>query len=99
MPVIKRRSTFAKGSRFEARVSPEKKALWQRAADIHGSTLTEFVVNSVMEAAERTIKEAEFMDLTHRDRVAFAEALLGTPASPNAKLRKAAERHTQMFVG
>ncbi len=98
MPVVKWKRTSV-GDRFEARVSPEKKSLWQRAANIRGSTLTEFVVNSAMEAAERTIKEAEFMELTHRDRVAFAEALLSAPAPPNVKLRKAAERHTQEFTG
>ena len=59
----------------------------QKATRIRGNTLTEFMVNNVLEAAERTMKYAEFMELTHRDRVAFAKALSTAPASPNAKLR------------
>ncbi len=58
--------------------------------------MTEFVVNCAVEAAKRTVREHEFVELTRRDRVAFVEALLNAP-SPNAKLRKAAQRHAQMF--
>ncbi len=92
------RHAATQGERLAARISREKKSLCQRAADIRGSSLTEFVVNSAVEAAERTIKEAEFMELTRRDRIAFVRALLKPPASPNAKLRKAAERHAQTFA-
>ncbi|MBV9226958.1 MAG: DUF1778 domain-containing protein [Acidobacteriaceae bacterium] len=98
MPVTKKRHTSTDKGRFEARVSPEKKLLWQKAAKLRGNTLTEFVVNSAVEVAERTIKEAEFMELTYRDRAAFVQALLNAPASPNAKLRKAAKRHAQVFA-
>lgn len=96
MPVSSRKSS--KASRFEARISPEKKVLWQRAAELRGNTLTEFVIDSADDAAERTIREAEFMELTRRDRIAFIETLLTAPAPPNAKLRKAAERHGQVQV-
>ena len=60
-----------------------------KAARIQGSTLTEFVVKSAVEAAKRTVREDEFVELTQRDRRAFVEALLNAPA-PNARLRKAA---------
>ena len=85
-----------RSERIEARVSPETKALCLQAAAIQGSTLTEFVVNSAVEKAERTIRENELAILTRRDRMAFVEALLQAPA-PNAKLKKAAARHAQMF--
>ena len=97
MPVVKSRRSSTEGQRFAARISAAKKSLWQRAAKIRGQNLTEFVDNCATEAAERTIKEAEFMELTHRDRVAFVKALLNAPASPNAKLRNAAQRHAQLF--
>ncbi len=97
MRVIERSTRTTGNERFAARVSPEKKSLLKRAAKLRGSSLTEFVINSAMEAAERTIKEAEFMELTQRDRAAFVQALLNAPAPPNAKLRKAALRHAQMF--
>ena len=87
------------GERFGARISRERKSRWQQAATLRGDTLTEFVVTSVDAAAERTIKEADFMDLTQRDRLAFVKALLNAPQSPNAKLREAVERHTELFSG
>jgi len=89
----------ARIDRLEARVSREAKELCQKAASIQGLTLTDFVVNSAVDAAKRTVRENEFLELTYRDRVAFVEALLQAPASPNAKLRKAAKRYAQIFKG
>src|SRR3954449_6847361 len=61
MPVAARKKrTTARGERLEARVSRETKALCQKAARIQGSTLTEFVVNCAVEAANRTIRDQEF---------------------------------------
>jgi uncharacterized protein (DUF1778 family) len=85
--------------RLEARVSREAKEICQQAASIQGLTLTDFVVNSAVDAARRTVRENEFLELTYRDRVAFIEALLKAPTSPNAKLRKAAKRYSQIFKG
>ena len=84
-----------KVERLEARVSPEAKALCQRAADLQGRTLTDFVVHSAVEAANRTIRETEFVELSRRDRLAFVEALLNAPA-PNKRLQQAMQRHDQM---
>ena len=97
MQVAEPRTRTARVERLEARVSRETKALCQKAAKIQGSTLTEFVVNSAVEAARRTVRESEFLELTQRDRLAFVEALLNAP-TPNARLQKAAERHAQMFA-
>jgi uncharacterized protein (DUF1778 family) len=87
-----------KSARIEARVSPETKALCEKAAVIQGSTLTEFVVSCAVETAKRTLRESELSELTRRDRIAFVEALLNPPA-PNERLRKAAARHAQIFRG
>jgi uncharacterized protein (DUF1778 family) len=83
---------------LEARVSQETKALCQQAAAIRGSMLTEFVINSALEVAKRTVRENEFVEPTQRDRMAFVEALLNPP-TPNTNLRKAAARHAQIFQG
>jgi uncharacterized protein (DUF1778 family) len=91
--------TTARNERLEARVSRETKELCQRAAQIQGSTLTEFVVNCAVEAAKRTVRENEFVELTRRDRVAFVEALLNPAPAPNAKLQKAVQRHARTFAG
>ena len=87
----------AKIERLEARISRETKMLFQKAARIQGSTLTDFVVKSAVEVAKRTVREDEFVELSRRDRLAFVEALF-TPPAPSARLRKAAERHARMFA-
>lgn len=78
-----------KKERLEARVSAEQKELFMRAAALQGSTLTEFVVRSLQEAASRTIREHEIMELTAQDREVFIETLLNPPR-PNERLRQAA---------
>ena len=93
-PAVKR--TLQRNERLEARVSPEMKALFQEAAALEGLSLTEFVVNSAAEAAKRTIREREFLDLSKRDRAVFVEALLHPP-TPNARLQQAAQHYEQVF--
>ncbi len=83
--------------RLEARVSRATKALFQKAAKIEGRSVTDFVVHSAVEAAKRTVQRNEIMQLTQRDRIAFVEALLNAPA-PRARLKKAAQRHAQIFA-
>jgi uncharacterized protein (DUF1778 family) len=98
MQVAERTAKARRGERLEARVSRATKALFEKAAEIQGRSLTDFVVSSAVEAATRTVQENEFMHLTQRDKVAFVEALLNAPI-PNARLQKAAQRHTRVFAG
>jgi len=86
-----------KTERLEARITPDTKVLFQKAAKIQGRTLSEFVIDSAVEVARRTVKENDFLEMTYQDRIAFAEALLKEPASPNAKLQKAVRRHARIF--
>jgi len=96
MPAVARKQQSIRDARLEARVPREIKALWERAAAAQGKRMTEFVVSSAIEAAHRVLRASELADLTLRDRIAFVDALLNPPA-PNAKLRKAAARHAQIF--
>lgn len=87
-----RNNAAAKAERLEARVPADVKAVLVRAAALQGQTLTDFVVSSATESARRLIREAEVLELSERDQVAFAEALLNPPpASP--RLRAAADRY------
>lgn len=86
-----------KSERLEARVTPEAKALFERAARIQGRSFTDFVVNSALEAARRAVRDHEIAELTQHDRIAFIEALLASPPAPNAKLRSAVARHARVF--
>ena len=82
----------AKVARLEARITVEQKQILERAADLQGRSLTEFVVNSAHEAAQAAIREHELMSLTARDTKAFVNALL-KPPSPGKRLQRAAARY------
>ena len=64
------------------------KALLQRAADLTGRSLSDFVLASAQAAAEETIRQHAVMQLTADDSLRLAEALLNPPA-PNARLQAA----------
>jgi uncharacterized protein (DUF1778 family) len=78
--------------RLEARITPDQKDLFRRAASLRGVTLTDFVVSSVHEAAVRALEAIHVIEFGRRDQQAFVDALLN-PAEPNKKLIKAARRH------
>jgi len=78
--------------RFDARLNAEQKLLIQRAADLEGRTMTDFVLHSAEAAAERTIEKRAMLILTARETAAFADAILNPPA-PGSVLRKAAREY------
>jgi uncharacterized protein (DUF1778 family) len=91
----KRAPAGPRSERLEARISSEQKALFLRAAELQGRTLTDFVIASVHESAVKAIAELEAIRLTAADSLAFAEALLN-PREPIPELRTAAERYRKM---
>ena len=84
----------SKTARLEARITPDQKALLERAAALSGRTLSEFVISSAQETAARMVREQEVMTLRGRDRKAFVAALL-KPSAPGNRLRRAARRYTR----
>ncbi|MEC4868952.1 MAG: DUF1778 domain-containing protein, partial [Jaaginema sp. PMC 1078.18] len=50
-------------AKLEARISPETKALLQKAADLEGRSLTDFVVSSVQAEAYRVIQKHQILKL------------------------------------
>jgi uncharacterized protein (DUF1778 family) len=89
-------STRTKTMRIEARVTPEQKARIQRAADLAGRSISEFVVASLQAEADRTIRDHEVIVLSPSDSDLFFEAL-NNPPEPNEALRNAFERHRDFF--
>lgn len=81
-----------KAERLEARISPEQKILFQRAANFLGRSLTDFAVNTLQEAAIHIIKEHEILHLAFEDQEVFIHALL-YPAKPSSRLSKAVRRY------
>lgn len=82
----------AKTYRFDARLNEEQKLLIQRAADLEGRTMTDFVLHSAEAAAERTIEKRAMLILTARETEAFANAILNPP-NPGPVLKKAARQY------
>ncbi len=80
--------------RLEARVSKAQKNLFLRAATVQGRSLTDFLIASVQEAAERALRAHDVLTLSERDRRIFVEALV-KPAAPSKTLRQAARRYKE----
>lgn len=77
--------------RIYARVNSKLKQRIQHAADLKGLDLTSYVISTLLADADKTVKENEVMELSQRDREAFAMALLNPPA-PSKELLAAAKR-------
>jgi len=88
------KQTSVRNERLEARVSADQKQLFQRAAELQGRTLTDFVIASVHEAAIRTIEDMQSIQLTAQESRAFAEAILN-PREPAPRLKAAAQRYIE----
>ena len=81
-----------KQERLEARVTREQKLMIERAAEIRGTSVTNFVLVSAQQAATETIKDFEVLTLRDRAREVFVDTLLNPPA-PNATARAAVKRY------
>ncbi|MCW5590032.1 MAG: DUF1778 domain-containing protein [Legionellales bacterium] len=86
-----------KAARLEARLNPAQKEQFQHAADLTGQSLTDFVLNSIQEAANRVIREHQVINLTVSESERFVAALLDSP-EPNPALKKAAQRYRKFKV-
>ncbi len=86
-----------KSERFEARLTPKQKELIQRAADLSGRSLTDFIVNSAQAAAEETIRNYQVLELTARETEAFFEAP-ANPPEPSKRLQDAVRDYLE-FTG
>ncbi len=89
---VRIRSRAKKKERLEARIAPEQKRLIERAAELRGTTVTDFVVLSAQQEAARTIKDFEVLSLSQEARKVFVAAILNPPP-PNEALRAAAGRY------
>ena len=84
----------AKQERLQIRLDAQAKSILQRAAGHRHKTLSQFVLGTALEEAERVIRENEVVTLSGADWQVFYDALTNPPA-PNATLRKAYARYRQ----
>ena len=83
-----------KTARLEARITADQKALIERAAAYQGRTVSDFVVDTVHEAARSVIHEHEVLRLSASQSRAFVETLLNPP-EPTEALQQAADEYRQ----
>ena len=83
-----------KAERLEVRTTSAQKRLIERAAELRGMSVTDFVVSNIQAAA---VEIMEFESLVLRDeaREVFVKALLNPP-EPNEALKSAVARQKQM---
>ena len=93
-----RSSRSRKQQRLEARITPDQKRLIERAAELRGTTVTEFVIASAQQAAADTIKDFEVLTLRDQARKVFANSILNPPL-PNETARAAARRYKAQLGG
>ncbi len=82
------RTADIKADRLQVRLDAESKAVLQRAASYRRKTVSQFVLATALEEAEKVIRENEAVTLSGPDWKIFYDALTDPPA-PNAALRKA----------
>ncbi|HKF46267.1 MAG TPA: DUF1778 domain-containing protein [Terracidiphilus sp.] len=81
--------------RTEARLLPEQKKRIERAAQIKGLSVSDFIVQHADEAAIRTIEQHATLRLSERNSRIFIESLLNPP-EPGKRLKAAARRFREL---
>jgi uncharacterized protein (DUF1778 family) len=69
------------------RVLPETRLLIDRAAELTGKNLTDFVLDAARQAAQSALLDRAVIPMSGKSYAAFV-ALLDAPPRPNARLRK-----------
>ena len=81
-----------KDARVVARIPPAVKETLQRAADLSGATLNQFLVQSAVNAANSLLETERKIILSERDAQTVFD-LLENPPTPTNKLLVAVDKH------
>jgi uncharacterized protein (DUF1778 family) len=82
-------------ARLDTRLSAEHKELFLRAASLGGfKTLTEFVLFSARQQAEKIVRQHASWLASEQDRKIFFDALVNPPV-PNRELKQAAKKYKE----
>jgi uncharacterized protein (DUF1778 family) len=87
----------ARTHRVEARISPLGLRMIKRAAEIQGRSVSEFVVQAAEEAAERTIRDMQVIEVTLDHQEAFVKAMLDPPKEAPI-WKRARETHRRLIT-
>jgi uncharacterized protein (DUF1778 family) len=87
-----------KRGRMHLRLDDKTKRKLERAAAYEETSVTDFVLENAVAAADRVIDAREKIVLTAKDWDVFYDALLDPPP-PNKKLKDAARRYRERIGG
>jgi uncharacterized protein (DUF1778 family) len=87
-----------KRGRMHLRLDDKTKRKLERAAAYEETSVTDFVLENAVAAADRVIEAREKIVLTAKDWDIFYDALLDPPP-PNKKLKDAARRYRERIGG
>jgi len=87
-----------KSNRLVARVTPEDKALFERAAVLKGCSVGAFIVANVRTAAERVVYQHETIRLNREESRRFVKALLAPPRSPTKRFKEALKSYRNSVI-
>jgi len=79
-----------KNARVDMRIPQTLKEIWQHAAAMRGSSLSDYIINVVSDSAMRDVEQQHVIHLTVRDQMALLEALNAPVREPNERMKKAA---------
>ena len=85
-------------TRITARVPKDLQARLEEAADLVGATVNQFMLQAALKEAGEVIERERVVRLSKRDTARLLE-LLENPPPPNARLRRAFERHQAFLSG
>ncbi len=86
----------ARSKRIEARIKPDTLILVQRAAEIQGRSVSEFMVAAAKRAAQKAIEETCTIRLSVEDQRRFVELLLNPP-KPSPTILRAQDAHEKLI--
>lgn len=79
-------------TRVVARVPPTVKETLQKAADLSGATLNQFIVQAALKEADRVLETDRTIVLSERDAQRVFD-LIENPPAPNQQLLAAIDKH------
>lgn len=89
-------SARGKNVRVTARVPVSVKEKLQKAADLTGATLNQFVVAAAVKEAMEVIKQQQVIDLSSLEGKKIL-SLIENPPEPNEQLKEAIANHRDFF--
>lgn len=89
-------STTPNDTRVTARLPASVKDTLQKAADLTGATLNQFMVQAAVKEAQKVIHTEQVIQLSAQDADRIF-SLIENPATPNNHLKEAIQRHQAFF--